>query len=333
MLDNLVLYDTLYALASGGGREELLFGTCAPLAREAFSRSLIGDEPPIIWYELPLAGRPRFDLHVALSRSALREGASFLPGTGNGYDGLFRWYSEEERGGGGLAFAYDVSEGGIDNPAVHVNVNKSPLADMGRFFDIAAGEGAAGLYASFASRLPEEWHVWYAGVHPGRPGSHLRVDCFVGSDRKKAYADEPTLFERDLRAIGFEAVSLALFELVAPILESPFGLELQFDLMRDGRVGPTIGLSAGFHARTASGVRPLFAEGGTIAELMSKVERLGLADGRWRHIAGAMFTKLVTIEGNPIILSCVPTFVKLRLSEGTPLDAKAYLQAGAQLSR
>ena len=91
---------------------------------------------------------------MALSREDLRGGARFLPCSGNGYDELFRWYAAEERGGGGLAFAYDVSDGRIDNPAVHVNVNNAPLDDMGRFFDITAGEGAADLYRGFADRLP-----------------------------------------------------------------------------------------------------------------------------------------------------------------------------------
>ena len=330
MLDSLTMYDILYGLASADGREEALFGSCAPLAREAFSRSLIGEDVPIIWFELPLAGQPRFDLHVAMSRKALRKGVSFLPGSGNGYDRLFRWYAEDERGGGGLAFAYDVSEGRIDAPAVHVNVNNAPLSDMGRFFDISAGEGAAELYGVFAGRLPHGWRVWYAGVHPGRPGSHLRVDCFVDRGLRDAYAEKPDLLEHDLRTVGFEAASPALYDLAAPILESPFGLELQFDVMRDGGVGSTVGLSAGFRARSASSVRTLFADGGAAAAFMEKVEQLGLADKRWHLIADASFTKLIEVEKSPAIISCVPTFVKLRLRDGRPLDAKAYMQAEMQ---
>ena len=105
MLDYAAIYDALYLLAARDGREEALFGNCQPFAREAFSRSLIGDEFPIVCFEVPLTGAPRFDLHVPISRSALVPGTGFAPGAGGGYDDLFRWYSEEEAGGCGLAFA------------------------------------------------------------------------------------------------------------------------------------------------------------------------------------------------------------------------------------
>lgn len=331
MIDSLTVYDAIYALASGDGREEALFGASAPLAREAFTRSLIGDAFPTIWFETPLAGKPYFDLHVALSRKALHAGVNFLPGAGNGYDALFRWYAQEEPGGCGLAFAYDTGVGQIDAPAVHVNVNGTPLSDTHRFFDLAAGEGAAARYDGFVARLPEAWRVWYTGVHPGRPGAPVRVDCFVDAKRKAAYAADPALFERDLRAVGFEAISPALIDLARPILISPFGLELQFDIMKDGSLGPTLGISAGFSLGAASRLRVLFGEGGPGAGLMGAVEALGLSDGRWRLIADASYATRVALDGQELLLYCVPTFVKLRLREGRPLDAKAYFQASASI--
>ena len=329
MLDRLSIYDAMYALAADDGREQELFGSCAPLAREAFRRSLVKEGFPLVWFEVPLAGEPRFDLHVALSREMLREGARFLTGAGNGHGALFRWYAEEEAGGSGLAFAYDLEEGRIDNPAVHVNVNNAPLGDMGRFFELAAGEGAAMRYVGFESRLPKGWRVWYAGVHPARPGSPVRVDCFVDAPLKRAYASDASLLERDLRACGFTATGPTLRELATPVLESPFDLELQFDVLRDGSLGPTLGISAGFSLVSARSVRGLFGENGPAAALMGAIERKGLADGRWRHVPGASFSKLVNVDGSLLALYCTPTFVKLRMREGKPLDAKAYLQANA----
>ena len=75
-------------------------------------------------------------------------------------------------------------------------------------------------------------------------------------------------------------------------------------------------------------VRSLFGVGGPAAALMGEVERRGLSDARWRHIPGATFAKLVRIDGTALALYCAPTFVKLRMREGEPLDAKVYLQAG-----
>lgn len=332
MVDRLVIYDALYALAAGDeARERELFGSCAPLAREAFERSLIGDEFPVIWFEVPLKREPRFDLHVALSRTALHAGVNFLPGAGNGYDELFRWYAEDEAGGCGLAFAYDVSEGRIDAPAVHVNVNNAPLADIHRFFDLAAGAGAAERYDGFVARLPQGWRVWYTGVHPARPGSPVRVDCFVDHALKEAYAADPNLFERDLRAVGFEASGPILLELAKPILASPFGLELQFDVMGDGRLGTTLGISASFGLASFSALRRQFEEGGPAVGLMQAIERLGLSDGRWQRIMDASYATMVPVEGGALMMYCSPTFVKLRLRDGEPLDAKVYYQASANM--
>lgn len=329
MLDRLELYDALYLLAAGDGREEALFGSCQPLAREAFCRSLIGGGFPTVWFEVPLTGEPRFDLHVAISRAALAPGAGFAEGAGNGYDRLFRWFADEEPGGAGIAFAYDVSEGSIGAPAVHVNVNNAPLSDMGRFFELVAGDGAAGRYRAFEARLPRGWRVWYAGFHPGRPNSPVRVDCFVDDRLKAAYAAVPSLFEAHLRDCGFTAASAALRDLASLVTRSPFALELQFDVLEDGTVGPTIGLSAGFPMGPASRMRPLFEEGAA-AELLEQAEVRGLADGRWRLVPGTLYTGFVDTGGGTLALYDVPTFVKLRVRGGEPLDAKAYLQAGAR---
>ncbi|MBR2836252.1 MAG: hypothetical protein IKE43_11185 [Coriobacteriales bacterium] len=333
VIDRLSVYDTIYALASDKGCEKVLFGDCAPLAHKAFQQSLIGDKFPLLWFEVPLAGNPRFDLHVALSRESLHAGVQFLPGAGNSYDELFRWYSENETGGGGLTFAYDVSERRIDNPAVHVNVNNAPLTNISRFFDLVAGDGAYVRYSDFENRLPQGWRIWYTGVHPGRPGSPVRVDCFVSPALKAAYAGDITQLEHDLHACGFTATSPALRDLVMPILESPFSLELQFDVMCDNTLGTTLGVSAGFPFVNEAGTRKLFNDGGTIAHLMNRIEDMGLADKRWRHIPDATFATLIRVDGSALALYCVPTFLKMRMRDGKPLDAKTYLQAGASVLR
>ena len=301
MLDRLALYDALYLLAAGEGRKAALFGDTQPLASEAFSRSLAGDEFPIVWFELPMLGRPRFDLHVALGRAALTADPTFAQGAGNGYDELFAWYGSEEGGGGGLAFAYDTGEGRIADPAVHVCVNNAPLGDMDRFFGLASGAEAAQLYRDFAAKLPLAWHVWYAGVHPGRPGSPVRVDCLVSGERQTAYAQDLSLFEADLRACGFTAFGPGFERLAELVLASPFQLELQFDVLRDGSLGPTLGLS----------------------------------DDRWKLIADAAFARHVAYEREndsegrfaPCVLF---NYAKVKFTACEPQPAKFYLMLNAR---
>ena len=75
----LEIFHALCTLAAEDGRREALFGDCEPLAREAFLRSPSGGMFPLLWFEVPLAGQPRFDLHVALSRESLQGCTQFFP--------------------------------------------------------------------------------------------------------------------------------------------------------------------------------------------------------------------------------------------------------------
>ena len=79
MLDRTILYNILYALAARNGRDKVLFGGCHPLSQEAFERSLACDAFPEIWFELPLAGEPWFDLHALTARADLKPGMTFAP--------------------------------------------------------------------------------------------------------------------------------------------------------------------------------------------------------------------------------------------------------------
>ena len=76
-MDHSVLYEILYALAALGERKQALFGNCAPAARKAFARSCAGNAFPEIWFEIPLLGEPRFDLHALTSRETLDPEAAF----------------------------------------------------------------------------------------------------------------------------------------------------------------------------------------------------------------------------------------------------------------
>ena len=147
---------------------------------------------PSVWFEIPLSGPPRFDLHVAHGNADLHEHAPFAPDAMDGYGELLNWYASAPREGGGFALAYDVGDGRIDAPAVHANVNAAKAFDVEGFFARVGRPEATALYHDFAKRLPQGWHIWYFGVHPGRPGALVRVDCFVDASLKRAYAAEPT---------------------------------------------------------------------------------------------------------------------------------------------
>ena len=328
-VDATMLYETLYHLASKDSGCDL-FGTNAPLAQEAFQRALTGMSMPFVWFEVPLLGTPRFDLHVVHSNADLHEKAPFASDAMNGYGELLNWYASEPREGGGLALAYDVGDGRIDAPAVHVNVNGAGTFDVEGFFEHVGRPDASSLYDDFAKRLPKGWRIWYFGVHPGRSGAPVRVDCFVGESLKRAYADEPAKLGEDLREAGFVVEDVAaLVRIAAEVAVSPFGMELQFDVLSDGTVGRTLGISAQIPLRVASAARQLWEPDASAAQLMEFAVNSHAADARWQLIRGAMFSTAVHYGDDSRALYCVPLFVKFRVSEGRLFDTKVYLQAGA----
>ncbi len=326
--DAMMLYETLYALASKDAECDL-FGANAPLAQEAFRRASEGASMPIVWFEVPLSGSPRFDLHVAHGNADLHERAPFASGAMDGHGELLNWYASEPREGGGLALAYDVGDGRIGVPAVHVNVNAAKAFDVEGFFVHVGRPEAAALYDGFAKRLPQGWHIWYFGVHPGRPGAPVRVDCFVDESLKRAYAAEPAKLEEDLQKAGFAVEGSTARCVGAEVAASPFGMELQFDVLSDGALGQTVGISARLPLVPASAARLLWEPSGAAAQLMEFAVNSRIADARWRRVQDTMFSTVVRNGNISQALYCVPVFVKFRVCADKLLDAKVYLQAGA----
>lgn len=326
--DAMMLYETLYNLASRDAECDL-FGPNALLAQEAFRRASEGVSVPSVWFEIPLSGPPRFDLHVAHGNADLHEHAPFASDAMDGHGELLNWYASEPREGGGLALAYDVGDGRIDAPAVHANVNAAKAFDVEGFFARVGRPEATALYHDFAKRLPQGWHIWYFGVHPGRSGAPVRVDCFVDKSLKRTYAVEPAKLEEDLRKAGFAVEGSAARCIGAEVAASPFGMELQFDILSDGALGRTMGVSARLPLVAASAARLLWEPTGKAAQLMEFAVSSCIADTRWRRFQDTMFSTVVRNGSISQALYCVPVFAKFRVCADRLLDAKVYLQAGA----
>ena len=326
--DATMLYETLYSLASKDAECDL-FGPNALLAQEAFRRASEGVSVPSVWFEIPLSGPQRFDLHVAHGNADLHEHAPFASDAMDGHGELLNWYASEPREGGGLALAYDVGDGRIDAPAVHANVNAAKAFDVEGFFARVGRPEATALYHDFAKRLPQGWHIWYFGVHPGRSGAPVRVDCFVDKSLKRTYAVEPAKLEEDLRKAGFAVEGSAARCIGAEVAASPFGMELQFDILSDGALGRTMGVSARLPLVAASAARLLWEPAGKAAQLMEFAENSCIADARWRRVRDILFSTAVRNGSISQALYCVPVFAKFRVCADKLLDAKVYLQAGA----
>ena len=329
-MDRTLLYDMIYALAARNGREDILFGNCAPLAREAFARSLASDAFPELWFELPLAGGPWFDLHALTAREDLKPGIVFSPEACGGCTETFEWFAMQKEGVRQLALSWDVSSNDIAQPAVQLLVKTNNPETTCEFLAAARRPDAAASYRAFIDRLPKGWFACYTGVFPARPGHNLRVECIPKRELQRAYANDADLIERDLRQAGLHALGETVLSRCQKLASMPFQFEFQFDIEPDGTLGHTLGASARFASPPGSDTWHPFDMEGAAGELMHQIEAWGLADSRWRHLTGTMFAKHVSRGDAATLLYCYPAFIKLRWKSGEPIDAKTYLIAGTQ---
>lgn len=325
-----MIYDIIYALMAQEGREAALFGDGAPLAHEAFERSLVGAAFPELWFELPLAGDPWFDLHVLTAREDVSPNMTFAPDSFGGCGDAFAWFAQQERGVRQLALSYDVSSGDIAHPAVQLLVGTDDPECHAGFLTAAGRPDAAEAYRRFAARLPRGWFACYAGVFPRRPEVDLRVECIPDARLQQAYAADSSLLKADLAQLGMEEFGDTLLPRCQELAQQPFELEFQFDVTRAGAAGSTFAASLRFGAPSEASSGSSFDPKGAAGELMKLLESWGLADERWRLLAGTMFAKRMARQGRQGLLYAYPAFIKLRWRNGKPVDAKTYLIAGVQ---
>ena len=331
MLNQAMLYDILYALAARSGREGVLFGRDGfALAHQAFACSYAGSMFPELWFELPLAGEPWFDLHVLTAREGLERSELFPDGRRVFHPQLFEWFASQPQGVRQLALSHDIGRGCADNPAVQLLVNTSDIAVMCGFLEVASGADAASAYRAFVKRLPDGWYPCYAGLFPSRPEVGLHVECIPSDDLQAAYASDAGLLEAHLRQAGLSALGDTVVPRCQQLARMPFKIEFQFDVKANGAVGSTFGASLRFACPPGDDDWRAFEAQGSGGELMRLVESWNLADDRWQLFEDAAFAKRVAQKDEHLILFNFPAFLKLRWKEGHPFDAKAYFMAGAQ---
>ena len=342
MPSNELLYQVIYALAAKDGRDRVLFGDYAPQALEAFRRSNACSALPELWFELPLLGDPWFDLHALTSRDDLDPTMSFDPSTTGGYPETFAWFARQDNVRQ-LALSWDIGSGDATAPAIQLLVDSENPQTSYDFLEAAGAPEAIEAYRALMERLPEDWYPCYTGVFPTRKWaeSHrttlkaddvippMHVECIPSRQTQRAYADDITLLEEHLRAVGIEDMGETLLERCEYLARTPFALEFQLEVGAAGRLGSTFGASLRFTA-PGDDMERSYRIDGAASDLMRQVEAWGLADGRWRTLEETAFAKRLSQGNDSHLLYCFPAFIKLRWRDGKPLDAKAYLMAGIQ---
>ena len=329
----MMAFDALYDLAAGDGREEALFGNSIELARPAYEKTLIGEGYPHAYLEFPLMGEPRFDLLSAYEK--VEPGAKFAPGAGFGYQAMFDWFSVHERRDGNTCscgFELDCGDGETEKAGVYLQ--QRAQHELVEPFLESVGEAArAQGYQDALARMPEGWSPAYVGLFPGREGTPLRIGGYLSHQAKSACADDSAALGRSFDAIGFSAYDNDMLERCAELMALAPAVDFQFDIMADGQLGTTFGLSLSFNETMPREARACM-EHGYGARLMGKLENWGLADGRWKLIADAVLAHHVGFaredgsEGR-FALHVLLNYAKVKFTDGESHPSKFYLRLGS----
>lgn len=331
MPSQMQLFDALYALAAGNGREEALFGDSVKLARDAFERTLIGTKMPSAYLEFPLLGEPCFDLLSV--HGTVERGAQFAPGAGYGRQAMFDWFSGIEDDSVSCGLEIDTSTGEAERAGVYFQQRKRTEL-VAPFLDSIGESARLRGYMDVFERMPVGWPPAYIGLFPGREGTPLRLGGYMANQTRLDIAHDPRKLGTFFDQIGFEAYDKEMLWDCAEFMDLAPSVDFQFDIMPDGSLGPTFGLSLSFNETRPREAHERMSTGYG-AKVCEKMQSWGLADDRWRLIADAAFARHVPIEredGSEMRLAlCVLfNFAKIKFTNAQARPGKFYLILTAQ---
>ena len=159
-------FDMMYRRLTADGRGETLFGGRGERLRSAYEQTLIGDECPVVYLEIPLSGKPYCDMTALLS--SIPADAAFAPGRGYGLERVFRWWRSRPEPVGCCGVEVDVKgDGPLRAAAILQHDGKRDQIEP-FLHTLGAGDRLADYFA-FCERLPGDWSDVYVGVFTGRP--------------------------------------------------------------------------------------------------------------------------------------------------------------------
>lgn len=323
------LFEALYDAVAAQGRGAALLGDSEADALAFFRRTLIGGDFPAVYLEFPLAGEPCLDLLSIYDR--VPSGAAFASGAGFGYQQTFDWFAgtatdRELRTAIGIEL--DLSQGVADHAGIYLQ--QRGMTQLVRpFLQTVGAEGRADAYRGMAERMPRGWPAAYVGLFPARPGTPLRLGGYLSEPSRKRCAADPAFLGSRFDLMGFEAYDAGMLDCCSRLMGLAPAVDFQFDLMPDGSLSHTFGLSLSFGGCRPGDVAACFSQGHGAA-VMGLLEQWGLADARWRLIPDTVFARSIDCQradGSAVRLaaSVLLNFAKVKFVDGSAQTAKFYL--------
>ena len=325
------LFDLLYEGAwhlMGGAR---VLGETRQSMRETYANCLVEGSLPFFWFELPLKGDPHSDLHVSYDYSQVRPPIRFLQGAGYGYEGLFDWFAEHGTPGSGIDYTVDLTNEGVGAVGAYVSFRDAARVDLEGFCASLGRAEDAPRCRRLVELFPQGWNVWYASPFPGRAGNPVRAAALVSQGLRKAFAHNSTLVREHFEGMGLSSVTDELCRRVSALASLPIDLELRVAMNEDGTLSERFDVSFYLtqgHMYAADRARA-FGEGGAGHKALAWFEQWGIADERWRAVAGGGFSRAVSFARDDdsacrVALLCSPTCFMMPWQAGEPLPAKSY---------
>ena len=172
------------------------------------------------------------------------------------------------------------------------------------------------------------------GLFPARPDTPLRLGGYLSGPSRQRCAADPAFLGSRFDLMGFSAYDGDMLARCAQLMGLVPAVDFQFDLLPQGSLGSTFGLSLSFGGCRPSDVGACFAEGYG-AQLMRLLEAWGLVDERWRLIADTVSARGVSYEREDgstgrLATSVRLNFAKVKFVGAVPRTAKFYLVLSVQ---
>lgn len=356
-IDTLYAFGRLYGKAAADRRGDALFGADSfeKSVRALKQYALTGVSRILFDFEFPFTGKPRMDLLVGYecgdlsspvrfgegknvtSCARIRTGTS-MPGIRNKLNFLQRFFDAcagepgWEHYACGYSFDLSTASEGIPVPGLYIlPPPETPLADYApKFLKITGFEERTNDVMTAFANAPKAWRPHYVGAMAGRRQTPIRLGFLLERKDSLHYSGHLEEFARDIEAYMGLPVPGPGKETLSVLAEGGFICDLQFDLYPGGVIGNGLGVSVnfGFHAldpRKSAG----FLENGIGGDMMRRIEKMGLADSRWRKMDSACYASEHIVRhsdghcfaGEAITLDGI----KVRFKDGMPFVAKGYL--------
>lgn len=311
------IFRILLTLVSGEGREEKLFGSQLSLAEETFDRALCGKVFPMVYLEIPLIGKPCYDLGVGYGEKLCSSNV-FPEAKAFGYRKALDYFAANNNVGFG--FSIDLSRGETERAGLYLQ-HRGNYKVIEPFLRACGDEERYQNYMNVSDRIRKSWPSSYIGFFPERPGSPTRLGGYITGN--------PDLMDL-FKLSGFTSYGSDMMDLCRELTAICEPEDYQFDIRSDGTLSDEFGLSFSFAPQRSPKMGAESLRSGKGARFMTRLQELKLIDDRWNMIPDALFARTFPLEsenGNKqfIALTVSINMVKIKFKAGIPQGVKFYL--------